>query len=64
MRGVNLQQADAPETVAKSVTLVLLSVSDYKRAYTSSYFIVTTSTWSINPQVKVGHGGNSPEFTL
>jgi len=48
----------------KALLLVLLSVSDYKRVYTSSYFIVTTSTRSIKPQVKVSHCRNSPEFTL
>jgi len=32
---------------AKSVTPCLLSVSDYKRIYTSFYFIITTSTRSL-----------------
>jgi len=43
-----IQQAGAPETAAKSVTPCLLSVSDYKRVYTSLYFIITTSTRSLN----------------
>jgi len=42
-----IQQADAPETAAKSVIL-LLSVGDYKRIYTSLYFVITTSTRSLS----------------
>ena len=42
-----MQQAGAPETAAKSVIL-LLSVGDYKRIYTSLYFIITTSTRSLS----------------
>ena len=32
----------------KALLLVLLSTSDYKRVYTSLYFIITTSTRSLN----------------
>jgi len=44
---VGIQQAAAPETAAKRV-LVLLSISDYKRVYTSLYFNITTSTRSLS----------------
>jgi len=43
-----IQQAGAPETAAKSVGLILVSLSftDYKRVDKKLYFIMTTSTRS------------------
>jgi len=48
----------------KALLLVLLSVSDYKRVYTTLYFIITNIHVKLKPQVKVSHGMNSPAFTL
>jgi len=48
----------------KLLLLVLLSVSDYKRAYASLYFIITNFHMELKPQVKVSHSMNSRAFVL
>jgi len=48
----------------KHKLLVLLSVSDYKRVYTSLYFIITNFHTALKPQVKASHSMNSPAITL
>ena len=59
-----IQEPGAPETSAKSVALCSLSVSDYKRVYTSLYFIITNFHTELKPQVKISRDMNSPAFTL
>jgi len=53
-----IQHAGAPDTAAKSVIPCLLSVSDYKRAHTSLYFIITHFHTELKTQIKVNHGMN------
>jgi len=48
----------------KVLLLVLLSVSDYLRAYASLYFIITNFHMELKPQVKVSHGMNYLAFIL
>jgi len=48
----------------KALLIVLLSVSNYKRLYTSSYFIITNFHTELKPQVNVSHYMNSPTFAL
>jgi len=49
----------------ESVTpLLLLAISDYKRLYTSLYFIITNFHTVLKPQVEVNHDMNSLAFTL
>jgi len=48
----------------KALLLVLLSVSDYKRLGTSSYFIITNLHTELKPQVNANHGMNPAEFAL
>jgi len=60
-----IQQAGAPETAAKSlrIILILLSVSDSKRA-NKSCISLSPLPHGVKPQVKARHGMNSPAFTL
>jgi len=46
------------------LVLPVLSVSDYKRVYTSLYFIITNFHMEHKPQIMVSHGMNSTAFTL
>ena len=47
-----IQQACAPKQLGKALLLVLLSVSDNNRVYTSLYFIITNFHTEHKPQVK------------
>ena len=60
----DIQQAGAPETVAKSVTPCLLSVGDYKRLDTSLHFIIINLHTELTPQVNARYDMNSLTFTM
>jgi len=45
-------------------SLFLLSVSDYKRVYTSLFYVINIFHTELKPQVKVSHAINSPVFAL
>jgi len=60
----DIQQAGGPETPAKSVAPVFLSVSDCKHLDTSLYFIITNLHTELKPQVNASHDMNSLAFTM
>jgi len=51
------------ETAEKALLLILLPVSDYKRAYKFVFHITNFHT-ELKPQVKASHSMNSPVFGL
>jgi len=48
----------------KGFLLAFLSVSDYTPLDTNLYFIITNFHPELKPLVMIGHGINSPAFTL